>query len=250
MITSEEPKNWQDLQNEVARILEECGFSVEVEKVLETARGQVEIDIYAEEIIKRRKYVIVCECKHWRNRVPQNVIHGFRTVLADIGANVGYIVSMAGFQSGAFKASELTNVELVTWNEFQEAFEETWYDKYLVNQVVERLDPILTYAEPLLPRWFDKLPEEDKEEYIALKEKYDEFGWLIMAFTPYVRPLRETQRPTLPISERLADKPGLKDKIPENIASAIGYREFLEFASEYGGKAISEFRALKEKNEL
>lgn len=32
----------------------------------------------------------------WRSRVPQNVIHGFRTVLADIGANVGYIVSMAG----------------------------------------------------------------------------------------------------------------------------------------------------------
>lgn len=249
MITSKEPKNWQDLQNEVARILRECGFSVEIEKILKTARGQVEIDVYAEEIIKGRKYVITCECKYWRNRVPQTVIHSFRTVLTDIGANVGYIVSMVGFQSGAFKASELTNVELVTWSQFQEAFEETWYDEYFINQVVERLDPLLTYSEPLLPPWFDRLTADNKKEYVTLKKKYDVFGWLIMQFTPYVKMLRK-ERPRLPINENLPRDPDFKEKIPENIASATGYRDFLELASEYGGHAIAQFRALRDKNEL
>ncbi len=93
MITSRLPQSWQDLQADVARLLAECGFDVEVEKTLATARGAVEIDIYAEEQVRGRKYTIICECKFWQNRVPQNVIHGFRTVVSDIGANVGYVIS-------------------------------------------------------------------------------------------------------------------------------------------------------------
>ena len=108
MITIEVPKTWQDLQRETARILEECGFTVEIEKKIQTVRGEVEIDVYAEEEVKGRKYTILVECKHWKSRVPQSVIHGFRTVVSDIGANVGYIVSLTGFQSGSFSASEMT----------------------------------------------------------------------------------------------------------------------------------------------
>lgn len=248
MITSKEPENWQDLQKQVGRILSECGFSVEIEKVIKTARGQVEIDVYAEEVIKGRKNFIACECKHWQKRVPQTVIHSFRTVLVDIGVNVGYIVSTAGFQSGAFEASELTNVELVTWSQFQESFEDTWYYNFLINQVVEKLDPLLTYSEPFLPSWFDKLTEEDKEEYITLKEKYDVFGYLIMQFTPYVNMFRK-KKPRLPINDYLPRDSEFKEKIPENITLATGYREFLELSSEYGGHAIAEFRNLRDKIE-
>lgn len=32
MITSREPDSWQELQDQVALVLEECGFDVEVEK--------------------------------------------------------------------------------------------------------------------------------------------------------------------------------------------------------------------------
>ena len=47
MITSSTPENWNDLQNEVGRLLEECGFSVEIEKKVQTVRGEVELDVYA-----------------------------------------------------------------------------------------------------------------------------------------------------------------------------------------------------------
>src|SRR5215510_13924373 len=126
MITSSAPNHWRDLQSQVARILNECGFTVEIEKTVKTVRGNVELDVYAKETVDGRRYSIICECKRWSSRVPQEVIHGFRTVVSDIGANIGYIVSMRGFQSGAFKASELTNIELVTWEEFQSVFEQSW----------------------------------------------------------------------------------------------------------------------------
>ena len=45
MITSEKPGTWQALQEETATILRECGFDVEVEKKVHTARGDVEIDV-------------------------------------------------------------------------------------------------------------------------------------------------------------------------------------------------------------
>jgi len=124
MITSGTPVDWRDLQEQVAGILRECGFTAEVEKTLATVRGNTSVDIYAEETVKGRKYVILSECKHWTAAVPQQVIHAFRTTVADVGANVGYVIASNGFQSGAFAASELTNLEL-TWEQFQAAFEES-----------------------------------------------------------------------------------------------------------------------------
>ncbi len=246
MITTVIPDNWQQLQMEVGRILEECGFQVEVEKKVQTVRGKVELDIYAEERVDGRIYSIICECKHWKSRVPQTVIHGFRTVVSDIGANVGYIVSLAGFQEGAFDASELTNVELVTWKEFQTAFEKSWFKEYFSPQIAERLDPLLTYAEPILPQWFPDLSKEDQQRYIVLKDRYDQFGWLIMTFTPYARWHSDEDIPTLPIIDRLPANSQLVAKVPAGILAEVGYRQFFDAAVEFGERAIHEFRALRD----
>ena len=64
--------------------------------------------------------VYLCECKHWRRAVPQEVVHAFRTVMADVGAHRGFIISIAGFQEGAFEAVANTNIDLVTFEELQE----------------------------------------------------------------------------------------------------------------------------------
>jgi len=126
VITTHMPDGWRDLQSAVARVLQECGFAVEVEKVIHTVRGQVEIDVWAHETVKGRTYETLCECKLWKSSIPQNIVHAFRTVVADAGANVGYIVTSTGFQSGAFAAADLTNLRLVSWAEFQTELEASW----------------------------------------------------------------------------------------------------------------------------
>jgi hypothetical protein len=135
MITKKIPDNWRDLQSKVAEILERCGFKVEIEKRIITVRGTVEIDVYAEEIINGRKNVIICECKNWKQNIPQNVIHGFRTIASDIGCNTGYIITTSDFQSGSKKANEFTNIELLTWEEFQNFFFESWYSNYFYEKL-------------------------------------------------------------------------------------------------------------------
>jgi hypothetical protein len=246
MITRKMPENWQQLQAEVGRLLEECGFAVEIEKTVQTVRGEVELDVYAREEVKGRKYSIVCECKHWKARIPQNVVHGFRTVVADMGANVGYIVSLAGFQDGAFRASELTNVELVTWHELQSRFELSWYESYFSPQIAERLDPLLSYAEPFQPAWWDKLTEAQQQHYLQLKDKYDEFGWLIMTFTPYHRMYRKSQPITpLPVIDHLPSNSPLIEKLPETLLRQDAYREFFDEAIAFGTEAITQFESLR-----
>ena len=87
VIISATPGDWRALKDIVGQILTECGFTVEVEKQVQTVRGGVELDVFAEEDIQGRKCLTVCECKHWKARVAQNTVHGFRTVLMDIGAH-------------------------------------------------------------------------------------------------------------------------------------------------------------------
>ena len=94
------PDSWQALQTEVGRILSECGFAVEVEKKIQSARGIVELDVYAEETVRGRKYAIACECKCWKSRIPQTVVHGFRTVVQEIRANIGLSSPWKAFNPG------------------------------------------------------------------------------------------------------------------------------------------------------
>ncbi|MEP2773117.1 MAG: restriction endonuclease [Fulvivirga sp.] len=247
MITNLTPDTWRDLQTEVGRILEQCGFSVEIEKKAATARGRVELDVYAEETIKGRKYSIACECKHWKANVPQTIIHGFRTVVSDLGCNIGYIITTSDFQSGSLAASEMTNVELMTWENFQNKFFESWYEEYFSPSIAKELDPILTYSEPILPKWFSKMTSEEKDTYYELKDKYDAFGWIVMMFTPYARMVGNKEIPTLPLISRLRVTDDLKKNIPTKILNETGYKQFMEHCIEFGNIAISEFRVLRDK---
>jgi restriction system protein len=250
MITSSVPTDWKQLQNEVGSILEQCGFSVQVEKKVDTARGEAVLDVYAEETVKGRKYSIVCECKYWKSRIPQTVIHSFRTILNDTGANVGYIVSLKGFQPGAVKAANYANLELVTWEGFQKAFCDSWLDQYLSPVMTKDLDLILDYTEPLVQEWMCEVPDHEIPLIKALRKKYFAFGVLVMAFTPYSSFLRANGYPKLPLSKNWQQLNTAESGIPKDILEATGYREFLHESLKFGKQGIKEFKEIRDRNNL
>jgi restriction system protein len=250
MITCSVPEDWKALQNEVGKILEQCGFSVEVEKKVDTARGEAKLDVYAEEVVKGRKYSIVCECKHWKSSIPQSIIHSFRSILNDTGANVGYIIALKGFQCGAFKAANYTNLDLVTWEEFQKAFCDSWLEQYLSPVITEELDPILGYTEPLVQKWMCEVPDHEVPIIKSLREKYFAFGVLIMAFTTYSSFLRAKGFPKLPLSENWPQLSEPGHDIPKEILEATGYREFLHESLKFGKQGIREFKEVRDRNNV
>jgi restriction endonuclease Mrr len=131
LITENVPAGWEQLEDIVTTILAECGMSAQRGVTLRLPRGSVDVDVYAEETIEGIVHRTICECKQWRTNVPKSVVHSFRTVIGETGANRGYIISTSGFQAGAVEAAAATNIELVTFEEFQRTYFAKWIGKQI-----------------------------------------------------------------------------------------------------------------------
>ena len=147
MIFNSIPNNWNELQSYVGQMFRECGFDVEIEKTVELVRGEKEIDVYAHDITSQYKQTILIECKYWDRPVKQGVVHSFRTTVNDFGANVGFIVSKNGFQSGCYKASKNTNVCLVTLEELEERYYKRWKQN-MIKKYKSIADELFPYWDP------------------------------------------------------------------------------------------------------
>jgi hypothetical protein len=127
LIPTKNIRDWKDLQDKVANLFREMGYEVRSPHVVQHVRGSKEIDVYVRDPRTSVPHVILIECKHWGSNLPQETVHGFRTVMADCGANTGIIVGSTGFQSGAEEAVAYTNVELRTWESLQLAYGNEWF---------------------------------------------------------------------------------------------------------------------------
>lgn len=246
MITSRTPQAGKIFRNSPHASWRNAGLPSKSKKV-KLVRGQAEIDVYAEETLKGRKYIILCGCKHWRAAVPQTVVHSFRSVMTDVGAHKGYIISSSGFQSGARDAAQMTNVELVTWDQFQNAFEPSWLENCFTPVITAKLDPLMGFSEPFLPPSFPHWPEADQNEYLQLKDELDPLGWFAMSMATYSRILRHSSYPPLPL-KNIPDPTEKYKGLPTDIMSAVGYRDLLDATLHHGEAAIAKFRAVRDRN--
>lgn len=160
--TNTEPNSWLDLQNKVTQYLNEAGYKAVSPCKIKTVRGSVEVDVYIEapdELIKR----IICECKYWRTPVPKEKVHAFRTVVSDSGAALGLLISKEGFQSGAIEAAKLSNVILLTWDQFVALISRKWMrEQTKILRKAERAIYVYT-SEMSVPT--ELISEEGKKEY-------------------------------------------------------------------------------------
>jgi hypothetical protein len=239
------PATWEDLQDAAGKILSECGYHAETDKTIETARGPVNVDVYASDISRRPQITFLVECKHWASAVPKSIVHAFRTVVSDFGANVGYIVSSLGFQSGAYIAARNSPIRLVTWEEFQADFVDQWIEKYLVPRVAEAADPLIEYTEPINTRIFrkaDNLPEERQSEFKALRNKYLGLGALALPLSIRIRFFDRSQL-ELPLRTRVERLNQNNEDIwmPDDLLDTCTLRAFLDALCRNASLAISEF---------
>jgi restriction system protein len=139
-------------------------------------------------------------------------------------------------------------VELLTWKEFQGKFFESWFEEFFIVKMTNGLDPLLSYTEPILPRWFNDMSSEDKAKYYSLKDEYDILGYIIMVlFSAFSRTLVKREIPKLPLIDLVKDPSQIEKKIPADILNETGYKEFLAKTIEFGKIAIAKFRELRDK---
>jgi CxxC-x17-CxxC domain-containing protein len=130
MSTSDTNDDWRTFQERVADLFRSIpGCSVSVCEELHGARiGTVEADVVARfraeptGSVSRRahllEFVVVAECKHWRTRVPQEKVFALKTIVEDVGAAMGILVSEAGVQAGAVHyLSTHNNIRALTYHQ-------------------------------------------------------------------------------------------------------------------------------------
>ncbi len=253
MIEDHEPMNWEDLEIRVGAILSETGVEVVLKKKVETARGGANIDVWAHDDSATPSQTYLIECKHWRRRVTKNVVHGFRTVVGDSGANWGAIISMSGFQKGAQEAANYSNVRLLTWRGFQELFVSKWFNRYFLPTISQKANPLMEYTEPINSRIFkkaDDLSTSKRRQFNALRQRY--FGLSLVCLLFSVRANGSLQVGLSPkgaknsifafeLLKTLNTKRKFSKTVPNSILEARSLRSLLNATILESDKAAAEF---------
>lgn len=241
-IYSQEPKNWKDLQDLTSKFLFEIGYDCEVEKDIISARSSINIDVYAKNNKIVPNSIILCECKHWSSAIPQHVIHSFRSVISDIGANYGFIISKKGFQKASYEAVKNTNINLFNWNDFIDHFREEWI-KSMTIRIHLANRALLSYVGVGFPTFF-------KNEYLGLNnEEHDKFEILTNYY--FNTAFYSMEHDYRNIETKMFDVKYFEQNIlraeKEYQRTFDSYESFYDFLRKDGEKGIMEFDNLFKK---
>lgn len=109
---------WSEFQEVIATLFRELGFDAQTNVRLQGARTDHDVDVVARREVAGIDLLWIVECKLWKRRVSKLHVLGLRTIVEDTGANLGIVISDAGFQSGAQQAAVNSSVRLATYDEF------------------------------------------------------------------------------------------------------------------------------------
>jgi Restriction endonuclease len=94
-------------------LLRELGFSTEVNARIAEANGAVHpIDVASRRTVAGVDLLWIVECKHWNKPVPMEKVLVLRSLVIDLGADRGLLMSESGLQSGAIRTASQMNITL------------------------------------------------------------------------------------------------------------------------------------------
>lgn len=131
--------DWYQFQEDICSYFQSIGASAETNVTVPGVRTNHDIDILVKTKFLGEDLTWVIEAKKWKKKVNKLQVLALRTIVDEIGADRGFIISEAGFQSGAFEACTNTNVKLKTFDELKIDTREL-VEHEIIKTYVARLD--------------------------------------------------------------------------------------------------------------
>jgi hypothetical protein len=163
--------NWREYQEKTAAFFASLGYTTSVDETLHGVRDKHNVDV----VVRFSKHAFEClwlvECKLWASRIPKEKILAFQSIIDDIGADKGIILSEEGFQSGCFACATRTNILLSSLSELRETHREDLHRAFVDSLLIEleraasrarELAPIVSTSRPedKFQSWTSKFPVE------------------------------------------------------------------------------------------
>jgi len=137
MVQRKDQPDWQHFQDRVAEVFNQTpGWVARVNQLVRGSHGSHQVDVFAEFSTVRdpedtagpfhrragRGFVfkVIVECKLWKRRIPQKEVFALKTIVDDVGAAMGILISEVGVQRGAAEyLDHPVNLFAFTFAEFQ-----------------------------------------------------------------------------------------------------------------------------------
>lgn len=124
--------DWNQYQEDVATFFRSIGAKAETNATVQGARGTHKIDVLVSLNLIGYSVIWICECKYWNSAVPKEKVLVLYEIIKDIGADRGLLFSESGFQSGAVKVSNHTNILLTSLADVRDVSKEDFYNSSLI----------------------------------------------------------------------------------------------------------------------
>ena len=115
---------WKQYEEDVASFFRSLGYEARANVTVEGARGRHDVDVLVSFRAVGQTVTWVIECKQWERPVPKERVLILDSVVKDVGADRGILVAESGYQAGAIRIAERTNITLTSLVDLRENAEE------------------------------------------------------------------------------------------------------------------------------
>lgn len=153
-------KDWKDLETKVLELFLNLGFEAKNNVKVRGVRATHEVDVLAVTEFGGLKFQVVVECKYWKTKVKKAQVTTLFSIVSDIGAEKGVIISKTGFQKGAKEFANKCNIELYTYEQFKERTVKE-IEKWLRHKCFDLLTMIKTPFQKFTEKFHEKTRQMD-----------------------------------------------------------------------------------------
>jgi hypothetical protein len=124
-------QSWKEYQSQAAELFRELGCDANVEQNVRGARAEHVVDVW----VRFKKFGLetswVVECKCWKSAVTKEKVLALKSIVEDVGADRGLLLSKSGFQAGAIRAAESTNITLTDLDDLKSSVQRDLFESLL-----------------------------------------------------------------------------------------------------------------------
>jgi hypothetical protein len=115
------PKPGRQYEEQAATFFRSLGLQADVEVDIGGARSRHRIDVSVSGRLHAFDVKWVVECKDWKRNVPKEKVLVLQSIVQDVGADRGFLLSEKGFQAGTIRCAQYTNITLTSLQDLRHA---------------------------------------------------------------------------------------------------------------------------------
>jgi hypothetical protein len=111
---------WKEYQEQAATFFRSLGLKAATDERVIGVRGVHDIDVAVRSETAGIGQLWIVECKRWKRRVEKLHVAALYEIVQDVGADRGILLSEVGFQAGAIRMANSSNITLSSLADLEE----------------------------------------------------------------------------------------------------------------------------------